>query len=231
MSDFLQIKDLSDDDKPREKLLKYGVSHLSDAELLAIIIGSGTKGNSAIHLAQKLLSDYNNDLNRIAIQHPLNLKDTQKGLGEVRSINILAALELGKRRYISETVKKEIPLTNSTIVSRYLMRYLSDKVQEEFWMIALNNANIPIDCYQIGKGNFDKALVEVRKICKMALINNATSVIVAHNHPSGNLQPSKEDIQMTIKIKNALNLLDITLLDHLIIYQNQFYSFADNHLM
>lgn len=227
----LQIKDLSEDDRPREKLLKYGPSYLTNAELLAIIIGSGTKGNSAIQLAQKLLSYYDNDLNKIALQHPLALKDTQKGLGEVRCINILAALELGKRRYISENIKEKQPIISSQLAANYLMRYLSDKVQEEFWMLALNNSNIPIDCYQIGKGSYDKAIVEVRQLCKMAIISNATSVIIAHNHPSGTLQPSDDDIKITQKIKETLSLFNIRLWDHLIIYQNLYFSFTDNNLI
>ncbi|MCX7728246.1 MAG: DNA repair protein RadC [Bacteroidia bacterium] len=227
----LQIKDLADEDKPREKLLKYGASYLSDAELLAIIISSGTKGNSAIQLAQKLLAYYNNDLNKIAIQHPLNLQSTQKGLGLVKSIHIIAALELAKRRYIKE--KNEIPssFNNAETAATYFMRYLSDKIQEEFWMVALNKANLPIDFFQIGKGNYDQAIVEIREICKFAILNNSTSVIIAHNHPSGNLKPSQEDIHITKRIKEALELFNVKLLDHLILFQNQYYSFADHNLL
>ncbi|GIV28302.1 MAG: hypothetical protein KatS3mg027_2116 [Bacteroidia bacterium] len=232
MSEFsLQIKDLSVDDRPREKLLKHGASALSDAELLAIIIGSGTKGNSAIQLAQKLLSYYNNDLNKIAIQHPLSLKDTQRGLGEVRCINIIAALELGKRRYIRQFVNEETKLNDVSAAAKFFMRYLSDKVQEEFWIVVLNNALLPIDAYQITKGNIDRTLVDVRLICKYALLNNSTKVMVAHNHPSGNLMPSEEDKVITKRIKDALKLLDIDLLDHLIIFQDKYYSFADNNLL
>lgn len=227
----IQIRDLSDDDKPREKLLKFGASHLSDAELLAIIIGSGTKGNSAIQLSQKLLAHYQNDLNKIAIQHPASLKDVQAGLGIVKSINIIAALELGKRRYISQFFKKDTPLNSPEVSSKFFMRYLSDAVQEEFWMAVLNNANIPIDVYHIAKGHINFALVDIRLICKYALLNNAVSVIVAHNHPSGQLQPSKQDIDLTDKIKNALKTLDIELWDHLIIYQDKYYSFRENQLL
>jgi len=227
----LQIKDLSDDDKPREKLLKYGVTYLSDAELLAIVIGSGTKGNSVIQLSQKLLSHYDNDLNKIAIQHPAVLKDIQPGLGLVKSINIIAALELGKRRYISQFVQKDTPLNSPEVSSKYFMRFLSDAPQEEFWMAVLNNANIPIDVYQIAKGHINFALVDIRLICKYALLNNAVSVIIAHNHPSGQLQPSNNDIHLTNKIKNALDTFDIKLWDHLIIYQDKYYSFRENKLL
>jgi len=227
----LQIKDLAEDDRPREKLLKYGPSYLSDAELLAIIIGSGTKGNSAIHLAQKILAYYNNDLNKIAQQHPLNLQNTQKGLGPTRSINIIAALELAKRRYIKEKSNPLLSFKSPEIAATHFMRYLSDKIQEEFWMVALNKAFMPIDYLQIGKGNYDKAIVEIREICKFALLNNATAVIIAHNHPSGNLTPSDEDKNITRQIKDALKLLNVELLDHLIIHQNQYYSFADNNLI
>ncbi len=230
-NDALQIKHLSIDDRPREKLLKHGASQLSDAELLAIIIGSGTKGNSAIQLAQKLLAYYDNDLNKISVQHPLALKETQKGLGLVRTINIIAALELGKRKYIAEFVKKETPLNNVNTASKFFIRYLSDKIQEEFWVAVLNTAHVPIDVYQIAKGNIDQTLVDIRLICKYALLNDSTRVIIAHNHPSGNLQPSQQDIAITKKIKEALALFNITLLDHLIIYQNQYYSFADNNLL
>lgn len=227
----LQIKDLSEDDRPREKLLRHGASHLTDAELLAIIIGSGTKGNSAIHLAQKLLNDYDFDFNKIALQHPYALKDTQKGLGVIKCINIIAALELGKRRYIAQYIHKSQPLNSPENASKHFMRYLSDKIQEEFWMVALNNAQIPIDTYQISKGNIDSTMVDVRLICKYAILNNSTAVIVAHNHPSGNLNPSANDISTTNKIKESLNIFNIRLIDHLIIYQNQYYSFSDNNLL
>lgn len=227
----VQIKNLSIDDRPREKLLKHGLSYLSDAELLAIIIGSGVKGNSAIQLAQKLLAYYDHDLNKIAIQHPLSLKETQRGLGEVRAINIIAALELGKRRYIAESVKRDTPLNSVIKAAKFFMRYLSDKNQEEFWVAVLNTAHIPIDVYQIAKGNIDKTLVDVRLICKYAILNNSTKVIVAHNHPSGNLVPSEQDKNITKKIKESLALLDIELLDHLIIHHDQYYSFADNKLL
>jgi DNA repair protein RadC len=227
----IQIRDLSDDDKPREKLLKYGVTYLSDAELLAIVIGSGTKGNSVIQLSQKLLSHYDNDLNKLAIQHPAALKDIQPGLGLVKSINIIAALELGKRRYISQFVQKDTPLNSPEVSSKYFMRFFSDAPQEEFWMAVLNNANIPIDVYHIAKGHINFALVDIRLICKYALLNNAVSVIIAHNHPSGQLQPSKQDIDLTDKIKNALKTLNIELWDHLIIYQDKYYSFRENQLL
>lgn len=230
-ADALQIKDLAEEDRPREKLLKYGASYLSDTELLAIIIGSGTKGNSAIQLAQKLLSYYNNDLNKIAIQNPLNLQNTQKGLGLIRSINIIAALELAKRRYIKEKTTQAVAFTEPKIVAAHFMRYLADTVQEEFWMATLNKAYLPIDFFQIGKGGYDATIVEIREICKYAILNNATAVIVAHNHPSGNLTPSSEDIQVTKKIKEALKLFNIELIDHLIIHQNNYYSFSDNNLL
>lgn len=227
----LQIKDLHPDDKPREKLLKNGPDSLSDTELLAIIIGSGTKGNSAIQLAQHLLKTYHYDLNKIALQHPLSLKDTQKGLGLVRSIHILAALELGKRRYIGARLNKETPLDKPDAAACYFMRYLADKNQEEFYAVMLNNANMPIEVYRIAQGNINATLVDVRVICRYALINNAVSVIVAHNHPSGNLTPSKEDIEMTKKIRDALKTIDIKLWDHLIIYRNEYYSFAEHQLL
>ncbi len=225
--DSIRIKQLSEEDRPREKLLKYGASQLSDTELLAIIIGSGTRGNSAIQLAQKLLAQYQNDLNKIASQNALALESSQKGLGKVRAINIIAALELSKRRYIQQYTQKENPITSSDISAKYFMRYLTDKTQEEFWVLLLNTAHIPIDCYQVSKGNIDNTLVDIRLLCKYAIINNATRVIIAHNHPSGNLKPSEQDISLTKRIKEALSTLNISLLDHLIIYQNAYYSFAD----
>lgn len=227
----LQIKDLSEDDRPREKLLRHGASALSDAELLAIIIGSGTKGYSAIHLAQEILKNYNHDLNKIAIQHPFNLMENIKGLGKVKCINIIAALELSKRRYIQQYLKKDEPLDNPQKSAYYLFRYLSDKTQEEFYAIYLNNALIPIDITHISTGTVNLSLVDIQKIVRYALINNAVNVIVAHNHPSGNLIPSEEDLRITQKIKEALKLLNIQLLDHLIIYQNQYYSFAEKGIL
>mgnify|MGYP001067206583 CR=1 FL=1 len=227
----LQIKDLSEDDRPREKLIRHGASTLSDAELLAIIIGSGTKGRSAIHLAQEILKNYNHDLNKIAIQHPFNLMENIKGLGKVKCINIIAALELSKRRYVQQYLKKDDPLNSPEKSAYYLFRYLSDKTQEEFYAIYLNNACIPIDITHISTGTVNLSLVDIQKIVRYALINNAVNVIVAHNHPSGNLTPSQEDIRITHKIKEALKLFNIQLLDHLIIYQNQYLSFADKSIL
>lgn len=221
----INLKSLSEDDRPREKLMQMGRQQLSDAELLAIILGSGNTDETAIQLAQRILHESKNDINILA---KLSLNELQKfkGVGPAKAINIAAAFELGRRRKDTETT--ELPKINSSKDAFSLLNpKLADLPHEEFWIVLLNRANKVIKIESISKGGISGTVVDVRLVSKSAIENNTSSVILAHNHPSGNLKPSQNDIDITKKIKEALKLFDITLFDHLIIGDQSYYSFTD----
>ncbi|MBK7818268.1 MAG: DNA repair protein RadC [Sphingobacteriaceae bacterium] len=221
----INLKSLSEDDRPREKLMQMGRQHLSDAELLAIILGSGNTDETAIQLAQRILHESKNDINTLA---KLSLNELQKfkGVGPAKAINIAAAFELGRRRKDTDVVEQP-KITSSRDVFNLLNPKLADLPHEEFWMVLMNRANKVIKIESISKGGISGTVVDVRLVSKSAIENNTSSVILAHNHPSGNLKPSQEDISITKKIKEALKLFDITLFDHLIIGDQNYYSFTD----
>lgn len=221
----INLKSLSEDDRPREKLMQLGRQHLSDAELLAIILGSGNNEETAIQLAQRILHESKNDVNVLA---KLSLKELQKfkGVGPAKAINIAAAFELGKRRKETDVVEQQ-KINSSRDAFHILNQKLADLPHEEFWMLLLNRANKVIKIESISKGGISGTVVDVRLVSKAAIENNTSSVILAHNHPSGNLKPSQNDIDITKKIKEALKLFDITLFDHLIIGDQAYYSFTD----
>lgn len=221
----INLKSLSEDDRPREKLMQMGRQHLSDAELLAIILGSGNTNETAIQLAQRILHEHKNDINALA---KLSLNELQKfkGVGPAKAINIAAAFELGRRR--KDTESTEQPKINSSRDAfNVLNSKLADLPHEEFWIVLLNRANKVIKIESISKGGISGTVVDVRLVSKSAIENNTSSVILAHNHPSGNLKPSQNDLDITKKIKEALKLFDITLFDHLIIGDQSYYSFTD----
>lgn len=222
----LSIKDLNEDDRPREKLVAKGRQNLTDAELLAIILGSGNRNETAVQLAQRILSQNSNNLNQVA---RLNLNELKKfkGVGEAKAVNIVAAFELGRRR-APEEMAEQVKITSSKIAFNLVNKFLSDLPHEEFWMLLLNRANKVIKEIFVSKGGISSTVVDIRVICKSALENNASGIILAHNHPSGQLQPSSEDRQITKKLKEALKLFDIVLLDHLIVGDQKYYSFADD---
>ncbi|MBK7311434.1 MAG: DNA repair protein RadC [Sphingobacteriaceae bacterium] len=221
----INLKSLSEDDRPREKLMQMGRQHLSDAELLAIILGSGNTDETAIQLAQRILHESKNDINTLA---KLSLNELQKfkGVGPAKAINIAAAFELGRRRKDTDVVEQP-KITSSRDVFNLLNPKLADLPHEEFWMVLMNRANKVIKIESISKGGISGTVVDVRLVSKSAIENNTSSVILAHNHPSGNLKPSQEDISITKKIKEALKFFDITLFDHLIIGDQNYYSFTD----
>lgn len=221
----LNIKSLAEDDRPREKLLAQGRQTLSDAELIAIILGSGNKTETAVQLAQRLLRDNGNSINRLA---QLSLADYKryKGVGTVKAINIAAAFELGRRRTDSQP-EMRTKITSSKVAYDVVKRRLSDLPHEEFWILILNRANEVIKEENISKGGITGTVVDVRIICKAAIENNASGLVVAHNHPSGQVTPSDQDKVVTAKLKEALRLFAITLFDHIIVGDNRYYSFAD----
>ncbi|PNQ75364.1 hypothetical protein C1T31_04330 [Hanstruepera neustonica] len=223
------IKNWSQDDQPREKLRDKGKAALSDAELVAILIGSGTKNESAVGLCKRILASVDNNLNELG---KLSLKQLMafKGIGEAKAITIAAAMELGRRRRGEEALEKK-KISSSISVFELMQPIIGELPHEEFWIIYLNNSNKVIQKQQLSKGGITGTLVDVRLVLKMALELGATGIILVHNHPSGTLKPSEADKQITQKLKNASNSLDIKTLDHLIITEEAYYSFADENLL
>ncbi len=225
----LKITDWAVEDRPREKLLQKGISSLSDAELLAILICSGTKEKSAVDLGREILGIVNNNLNSLG---KLTINDLKKlhGIGTARAVTIAAALELGRRRKLAE-VPEMLQIKCSKDVADIFQPLLSDLVHEEFWILFLNRSNKVIDRMKLSQGGISGTVTDVRMVMKKAIEYLASGIIVCHNHPSGNLNPSESDTKITQKIKEAGNLMDIQLLDHLIISDKDYYSFADNGLL
>lgn len=225
----LNIKSWSDDDKPREKLLALGRTNLSDAELIAILIGSGNREQNAVDLSKSILESINNELNTLS---KLHVEDLQKfkGIGEAKAITIVAALELGRRRK-EEEIKEKSKINGSKDAYRALYAKLIDLPHEEFWILLLDKGNRIIGKELIGRGGVSATIADPKIIFQTALRSLASSIILFHNHPSGNLKPSQSDIRLTNKIKQSGDLLEITVLDHVIICDDTYFSFADEGLM
>lgn len=222
---YTPINQWAEDDRPREKLLLKGKAVLSDAELLAILLGSGTVSVSAVDLAKQILASTNYNLHELA---KLSLKDLMKfkGIGEAKGITIISALELGRRRKNSEPKKRD-KVTASTDVHEIMSPYLLDAHREEFWVILLNRANEVIRTEKISEGGVSGTVADPKLIFKTALDHLASALILVHNHPSGNLKPSQADLQLTHKMKEAGKFLEIPVLDHVIFTDHGFYSFVD----
>jgi DNA repair protein RadC len=225
----LKITDWAVEDRPREKLIQNGTSSLSDAELLAILISSGTKTKSAVDLGRELLAMVNNNLNNLG---KLSIADLKKihGIGNARAVTISAALELGRRRKLTE-IPDVLQIKCSKDVADIFQPLLSDLLHEEFWILFLNRSNRVINRMKLSQGGISGTVTDVRMVMKKAIEYLASGIIVCHNHPSGNLNPSESDSKITQKIKEAGNLLDVQLLDHLIISDKDYYSFADNGML
>jgi DNA repair protein RadC len=225
----LSIKNWSQDDQPREKLRDKGKAALSDAELVAILIGSGSKNESAVELCKRIFASVDNNLNELG---KLSLKQLMefKGIGEAKAITIAAAMELGRRRRGEEALEKK-KISSSISVFELMQPIIGELPHEEFWIIYLNNSNKVIQKQQLSKGGITGTLVDVRLVLKMALELGATGIILAHNHPSGTLKPSEADKQITQKLKKAGDSLDIKTLDHLIITEKAYFSFVDENLL
>lgn len=224
-----KILSWAEEDRPREKLLLKGKAALSDAELIGILIGSGTVSMTAVDLAKQILSSVDNNLHQLA---RLTIKDLEKfkGIGEAKAIAIVSALELGRRRRESDTPKK-VKITCSGDVYDLMKPHLLDLPHEEFWIVLLNRANVVIKPVQISAGGVAGTVADPKIIFKAALEHLASSVILVHNHPSGNLTPSKADLDLTKKLKDAGLVLEIPVLDHLIFTDNQYLSFADQVIL
>jgi DNA repair protein RadC len=223
------IKQWHEDDRPREKLVSKGKSALSNAELLAILISSGNREESAVALSQRMLASAKNNLNELGKASVKSLMDF-KGIGEAKAVSIVAAIELG-RRYRSEATIKKQKITSSQAVFDLLQPILGDLYHEEFWIVYLNNSNGILKREQLSKGGITGTVVDVRLAFKLAIQLGAVAIILAHNHPSGTLKPSQADINLTQKLKSAGESLDIKVLDHLIITENSYFSFADENLL
>lgn len=223
------IKDWAEDDRPQERLLRLGPSALSLSELLAVILRTGNAEESALDLSKRILLGAKNDLSALGKMSAKDLQKTYKGIGQAKAAMILAVLELGKRR--SEAGSREkIPMNNSRRVFDYMYARMADLPHEESWVLLLNHSNHLLDAKLIGKGGLTETMVDTRIVLKLALEALATKVILCHNHPSGSLQPSRADIQLTDKLRKALQAVDIMLVDHLILSENGYYSFADERI-
>jgi DNA repair protein RadC len=225
----LGIKSWALEDRPREKLLLNGRHALTDAELLAVLLGSGNKNENAVELAKRMLNKADNSLHKIAQWEIADFTQFE-GVGEAKAITVISALEIGRRRKDAE-IPKRTKITSSKDAYSILHSVMLDLPYEEFWILHLNRANQVLAKEKIGQGGVSGTVADVRIILKSAINKLTSGLILAHNHPSGNLQPSNADKQLTEKIKNACRLLDISLLDHLIITNNSYFSFADNGLL
>lgn len=222
---YYPIREWAESDRPREKLLLKGKGALSDAELIAILMGSGSKNESAVDLAKRILKASNDNLIELS---KLGVNDLSKfkGVGEAKAISIIAAMELGKRRRGAETIEKN-KITSSRDVFEYFNSIFGDHIYEAFYILLLNRANRIIREVQISEGGFSGTVADPKKIFKIALEHNASSIILSHNHPSGNIQPSDADIKLTHKLKGAGEMLDLPVIDHIILGEEKYYSFAD----
>lgn len=229
MEKYTPIKYWSESDRPREKLINKGISALSDSELIAILIGSGNKNKSAVELSREILNQYNNNLNSLGKAEYNNLMNFA-GMGPAKAISIVAALELGRRRNLQDA-EKTISLSSSSAVFDYLQPIMGDLITEEFRVVYLNRANKIIENVSISKGGTTGTVIDIKIIMKRALEILAQGIIIAHNHPSGNKMPSKMDINITEKIKNAAELFSISVLDHIIVADKTYYSFRDEGLL
>jgi DNA repair protein RadC len=218
-----------EEERPREKLIQRGKTALSDAELIGILLGSGTRSLSAVDLARQLLKAADYDLQRLARMSVEELMDF-KGIGEAKAINIISALELGRRRKERDPVKRE-KITCSEDIYRLMRPHLQDEVREEFWIVMLNRANLVMKKYPVSQGGVSGTVADPKLIFKAALQLPASAIILVHNHPSGNLKPSTADIQLTQKLKQAGNMLDLPVLDHVIYTDQHYFSFADEGIL
>lgn len=227
--DKLTINQWAEEDRPREKMMQKGAEALSDAELLAILIGSGNTEESAVTLMQRVLAAADNDLNQLA---KWEVRDFSrfKGLGPAKSITIMAALELGKRRSLQERPERAV-IRSSVDIFNQLHPLLCDLVQEEFWLLLMNQSARVIDKVRISRGGIDRTVVDVRSILREALLQRATQIALIHNHPSGNTRPSMEDRRLTEQVNKAAQTMNIRLTDHVIISDGKYYSFSDEGLL
>lgn len=231
MSEYkkLNIKEWAVEDRPREKLLTMGARSLTDAELIAILIGSGNLNETAVELSRRILGSVNNNLNELG-KKGIDYLTRFKGIGDAKAVSIVAALELGKRRKEADVfIKRKI--TCSRDAADFFMPVLNDLPHEEFWIMVLDRGNKIIDHFRISQGGITGTIIDVRIILKGILEKLGVSVILCHNHPSGTMEASDADMKITRKIKQAAEMMDISVLDHIIIGQNRYLSFADEGML
>lgn len=222
---FFPIRSWSEDDKPREKLLLKGKTALSNAELIAILIGSGSRNESAVSLSQRILASVDFNLNALG-KLSVNQLNNFKGIGDAKAITIQAAMELGRRRRLEAAIELQ-KITSSKTIFDIMQPIIGELMYEEFWIVYLNNSNKIIAKSQLSKGGITGTVVDVRLVFKTALELGAVGIILAHNHPSGTIQPSESDKQITRKLKSGGEQLDIRVLDHIIVTETQYFSFSD----
>lgn len=225
----LNIKDWAAEDRPREKLMVNGARSLSDAELIAILIGSGNQNETAVELSRRILTSVNNNLNELG-RKSIDALKSFNGIGEAKAIAIVAAMELGKRRKDAEVFSRN-KITASKDAADFFMPLLGDLTHEEFWIMLLDRGNKITDHFMISQGGLSGTVIDVRIILKRAVEKLASSIILCHNHPSGTMQASEADLKITKKINDAAKLMDISVLDHIIIGQNHYLSFADEGML
>ena len=219
------IKSWAEEDRPREKLSAQGRRSLTDAELIAILIGSGSRNETAVELSKRILHHYDNDLNKLG-KASINELSNFKGIGEAKAISIIAALEIGRRRNDFETKAPDV-ITSSRDAYNIIRRQLVDLNHEEFWIILVGRSQKVLARELVSRGGLSATIVDPKIIFGIALQHQATGIIMIHNHPSGNLKPSQQDINLTKKLAEAGTLLEMKILDHLIISDSGFFSFAD----
>jgi len=222
---YRPIKEWNEDDRPREKFLNKGRSSLSKAELIAILLRSGTRQESAIDLARRILNTVDSDLIELGKLKPDALQKIN-GIGPTKAVTIAAALELGRRRQEAELVKKQ-QITSSKDIFQVFGTKIGDLLHEEFWVMTVNRNNRILGTRMISSGGITGTVADVRMILRYCLEMNATGLILSHNHPSGNLKPSEQDLKLTHSIKQAAGWMDIELLDHVIVTETAYFSFAD----
>ena len=228
-SNHLSIKSWDKSDRPREKFLEKGPRYLSDSELLSIFLGTGSRNTSAITLAKNILASINNNIHNLSELNEFELMSI-KGIGKSKAVTLMALLEFSHRfsnshKNISASIK------SSSDVFNMLKSDLGSLNHEEFWIVHLNNSNKILKKYRLSKGGISSTLVDVRLLLKSAIVSGATSIILVHNHPSGNTKPSQEDLNITRKIKIACDKLDLKVLDHVIISEKMYFSFADENIL
>lgn len=219
----------NEDDRPRERMLKHGAPALSESELLAILIGSGLPGQNAVELARAVLQEADNDLGLLARFSPEHLCRI-KGIGQARAIQIVAAVELGRRRQVNESGKPK-SISSSRDVFAIFYPLLRDLQHEEFWILMLNRANRVMGKHMISRGGISGTIADPKIIFNRALLTQASAIILVHNHPSGNLDPSQADRDITRKLRNAGDFLDLPVLDHIIIAEGGYFSFTDEGIL
>lgn len=229
MSDLQNIKQWAEEDRPREKLINKGKAALTDAELIAILLRSGSTRESAVDLAKRILKSASDNLIELS-KLSLNELLTFPGIGEAKALSIIAALELGKRRRVAEVSEKQ-GISSSRDVFEYFQSAHADAPYEEFWILLLNRANKILKKVMISEGGVAGTVADPKRIFKVAIENNASAMVLCHNHPSGNLKPSEADIKLTKKLKDAGALLEINIIDHVIICEERYFSFADEGVL